>query len=116
MDIDQAWVKENIDLIMKEFLRINPEFKKKDNSGMMAKSRHKKRMLESMDTIAYRPYYYIVKRMPDKINRINKENRELRAELKDHKKHLSCWHSNYKEQLEETKKYKNLYRVAKTTK
>ena len=44
------------------------------------------------------------------------EIRELREELNEHKKHLSCWHSNYKEQLEETKKYKNLYRVAKTTK
>ena len=44
------------------------------------------------------------------------ELRELRDEVKELNKHLSCWHSNYKEQLEETKKYKNLYRVAMTTK
>ena len=44
------------------------------------------------------------------------ELRELRAELNEHKKHLSCHFSNYKAQLEETKKYKNLYRVAMTTK
>ena len=96
MDIDQAWVKENIDLIMKEFLKINPEFKKKDNSGMMAKSRHKKRMLQSMDTPTYRPYYYIVKNSTDKINRIQKQNRELRDEVKELNKHLSCWYQNYK--------------------
>ena len=59
MDIDQAWVKENIDLIMNEFLRINPELVKKTNSARVAKSRHKKRMLQSMDTPTYRPYYYI---------------------------------------------------------
>ena len=44
------------------------------------------------------------------------ELNELRAELKDCKTHLSCHFSNYKSQLEETKKYKNLYRVAMTTK
>ena len=36
MDIDQQWVKENIDLIMKEFLKINPEFDEKTNSAMIA--------------------------------------------------------------------------------
>ena len=96
MDIDQQWVKENIDLIMKEFLKINPEFDEKTNSAMAAKSRHKKLMKKSMDTPTYRPYYYIVKNSSDKINRIQKQNRELRDEVKDIKTHLSCWCENYK--------------------
>ena len=28
-ELDQEWIEQNIDLIMKEFLIINPEFKKK---------------------------------------------------------------------------------------
>ena len=96
MDIDQQWGKDNIDLIMKEFLKINPEFEEKTNSAMAAKSRHKKLMKKSMDTPTYRPYYYIVKNSTDKINRIKKQNRELRDEVNDIKTHLSCWHQNYK--------------------
>ena len=38
--LDQEWIEQNIDIIMKEFLIINPEFKKKTNSAMAAKSRH----------------------------------------------------------------------------
>ena len=96
MDIDQQWVKDNIDLIMKEFLKINPEFDEKTNSAMAAKSRHKKLMKKSMDTPTYRPYYYIVNNSTDKISRIKKQNRELRDEVKDIKTHLSCWCENYK--------------------
>jgi|TARA_R110000824_G_C14760035_1_gene629684 hypothetical protein len=89
MDIDQEWVKTNIDLIMKQFRIINPEF----NTDRLSKE--KKKILEDCDKPKYRPIYYIVKTMPDKIDRIKKENRELRADLKDYKQGLSVWKSNY---------------------
>ena len=64
MDIDQEWVKTNIDLIMKQFRIINPEF----NTDRLSKE--KKKILEDCDKPKYRPIYYIVKTMPDKIDRI----------------------------------------------
>ena len=61
MDIDQKWVEENISDIMDTFCKINPQFKSKDNASQSAKRRHKKNMLESMDTVAYRPIYHIAR-------------------------------------------------------
>ena len=37
------------------------KFKSKDNASQSAKRRHKKNMLESMDTVAYRPIYDIAR-------------------------------------------------------
>ena len=60
MDIDQIWVQENIDEIMKIFCKINPEFNQKGNPSIRSsKSRHKKKMLENMNTTLYRGYYSI---------------------------------------------------------
>ena len=44
------------------------------------------------------------------------ELRELRAELKDYKTHLSSWHSRYKEEKKEKEKYKDRCRVLETLK
>lgn len=76
MIIDQIWVKENIDEIMKIFCKINSQFNVKDNeSHRVAKSRHKKKILENMDTNIYRPIYYIARR--------NKEHKEMKHEMKE---------------------------------
>lgn len=81
MLIDQIWVQENIDEIMKIFCKINPDFNVKDNaSHRMAKSRHKKKILEDMDKIAYRPIYYIARRNKDHLE-MKHEMKELRDEI-----------------------------------
>jgi chromosome segregation ATPase len=81
MIIDQIWVKENIDEIMRIFCKINPEFNVTDNaSHRMAKSRHKKKILEDMDKIAYRPIYYIARREKDH-KEMKHEMKELREEI-----------------------------------
>ena len=83
MKNDQIWVKENIDEIMKIFIKINPQFNVKDNaSHRMAKSRHKKNMLENMDTIVYRPIYFIAKRNNDHLE-MKHERNALRREIED---------------------------------
>ena len=52
--IDQEWVIENIDHVMKEFLKIHPEFRGPGNASMSAKSRHKRNMMKNMDTMRFR--------------------------------------------------------------
>jgi len=77
MNIDQNWVTDNIDLIMKYFSEVHPEYKKKDDNVTMAsRSRERKKMLEDMDTMKYRPIYYIVKNFPDR-------EKALRLKVKD---------------------------------
>ena len=81
MKIDQDWVKENIDDIMKIFCKINTQFNVKDNeSHRVAKSRHRKKILEDMDKIAYRPIYYIARRNKDYLE-MKHEMNALRKEL-----------------------------------
>lgn len=81
MNIDQNWVEENIDDIMKIFCKINSQFNVKDNaSHRMAKSRHKKKILEDMDKIAYRPIYFIARREKDHLE-MKHEMKELRDEI-----------------------------------
>ena len=81
MNIDQNWVEENIDDIMKIFCKINSQFNVKDNeSHRVAKSRHKKKILEDMDKIAYRPIYYIARRNKDHLE-MKHEMKELRNEI-----------------------------------
>ena len=86
MDIDQKWVEENISDIMDTFCKINPQFKSKDNASQSAKRRHKKNMLESMDTVAYRPIYHIARFTKIKELRFRKSIREKRASGR-----LSVW-------------------------
>ena len=75
MGIDQVWVKDNIDDIMKIFCKINTEFNVKDNeSHRAAKSRHKNNMLKDMDKIAYRPIYFIARRDKDHLEMIHEKN------------------------------------------
>ena len=81
MIIDQNWVEENIDDIMKIFCKINSQFNVKDNeSHRVAKSRHKKKILEDMDKIAYRPIYYIARRQKDHLE-MKHEMKQLRDEI-----------------------------------
>ena len=93
--LDQEWIEQNIDIIMKEFLIINPEFKKKTNSAMAAKSRHKNKMIEDMDSPTYRPYYYIAKRFPE-ARKIDKEKiKRFYNEAKENEQYIQMWKSKY---------------------
>ena len=95
MEIDQDWVTNNIDLIMKEFVKIHPKYKKTDNASMASKSRERKNMLEDMDTMKYRPIYYICKTFPEKEKRIKDLYRNARNERDENEKHCRIWHDNY---------------------
>jgi len=88
MDIDKVWVEENIDHIMNTFLGSHPQFKSKDKSSQSAKRRHKKNMLENMDTSLYRPIYQLArftkktaKALQEKIVERDQEIRELINEI-----------------------------------
>ena len=81
MDIDQKWVEENISDIMDTFCKINRQFKLKDNASQSAKRRHKKNMLESMDTVAYRPIYHIARFTKIKELNLRKRIREKTNEI-----------------------------------
>lgn len=86
MDIDKTWVEENIDELMNVFVKMNPEFKSNDNSSRACKSRHKKKMLQNMDTTMYRPIYHIarftkIKEM--KLRKIIRKQNQEYSELED---------------------------------
>ena len=103
--LDQEWIERNIDTIMKEFLIINPEFKKKDNVSRMAKSRHKKKMLEDMDSPTYRPYYYIAKRYPEIVKAKNRKITKFYNEAKENEKYIKMWKSKYDYAEKKIKEY-----------
>jgi len=104
MVIDQIWVRENIDEIMNIFCKINPDFNVKDNaSHRMAKSRHKKKILEDMDKIAYRPIYYIARRNKDHLE-MKHEMEELRDEIDDLETSNHANAENLKEEKEKSRK------------
>jgi hypothetical protein len=103
--LDQEWIEQNIDIIMKEFLIINPEFKKKTNSAMAAKSRHKKKMLEDMDSPTYRPYYYIAKRYPEIVKAKNRKITKFYNEAKENEKYIKMWKSKYDYAEKKIKEY-----------
>ena len=66
---------------MKIFCKINSQFNVNDNeSHRVAKSRHKKKILEDMDKIAYRPIYYITRRQKDHLE-MKHEMKQLRDEI-----------------------------------
>ena len=74
MNIDQDFVKENIQGFMSVFERIH-----RGHLTTANKSYHKKRMLENCDTITYRPFYHLVKTTPQKIN--PRDEREYKKEI-----------------------------------
>ena len=106
MNIDQNWVEENIDDIMKIFCKINSQFNVKDNeSHRVAKSRHKKKILEDMDKIAYRPIYYIARRQKDHLE-MKHEMKELRDEIDELETSNHANAENLKEEKENSRKLK----------
>jgi len=89
---------------MKIFCKINPDFNVKDNaSHRMAKSRHKKKILEDMDKIAYRPIYYIARRNKDHLE-MKHEMKELRDEIDDLETSNHANAENLKEEKEKSRK------------
>ena len=104
-ELDQEWIEQNIDTIMKEFLIINPEFKQKTNSAMAGKSRHKKKILENMDSPTYRPYYYIAKRYPEIVKAKNRKITKFYNEAKENEKYIQMWKSKYDYAEKKIKEY-----------
>lgn len=107
MDIDKVWVEENIDHIMNTFLGSHPQFKSKDKSSQSAKRRHKKNMLENMDTSLYRPIYQLArftkktaKALQERLKEKDQEIRELIEEINELESinHINI--ERYKEQKE----------------
>ena len=104
MIIDNIWVEENIDEIMKIFCKINPQFNVIDNaSHRAAKSRHKRQILEDMDKIAYRPIYYIARRNKDHLE-LKHETNSLRREIDQLETINHANSEKYKEEKEKSRK------------
>ena len=104
MIIDQIWVEENIDEIMRIFCKINAQFNVKDNeSQRVAKCRHKKKILEDMDKIAYRPIYFIARREKDHIE-MKHEMNSLRDEIDELETSNHANAENLKEEKEKSRK------------
>jgi len=104
MNIDQNWVEENIDEIMKIFCKINSKYNVPDNeSHRVAKSRHKKKILEDMDKIAYRPIYYIARRNKDHLE-LKHEMNSLRREIDQLENSNHANAENLKEEKEKSRK------------
>ena len=95
MQIDQEWVVENIDLMMKEFLTVHPQFKKNDNTSMAGRSQHKKAMMGNCDTLTYRPIYYIAKTVPETRNHLENKVKRFWNDREDYKRAALVWKSNY---------------------
>lgn len=57
MSVDQDWVNENIDLIMETFCKVHPQMAGKGANERSRRCVHKKKMLNDMDTLSYRPIY-----------------------------------------------------------
>ena len=83
MEIDQAWVIENIDLIMRRFVFIHPKVTTAN------KSYHKKRIIKDCNTISYRPFYFIAKHQRDE-ERLWKIIKKERDEIKTLKIHFNA--------------------------
>ena len=88
MELDKVWIEENIDDIMNTFIGSHPQFKSKDKSTQSAKRRHKKNMLENMDTMMYRPIYQLArftkktaKMLQQRVIEKDQEIRELKDEI-----------------------------------
>lgn len=72
MSVDQDWVNENIDLIMKTFCEVHPQMAGKGANERSRRCVHKKKMLNDMDTLSYRPIYELtlMKNKNTKLSRI----------------------------------------------
>ncbi len=81
MEIEQNWVIENIDIMMRVFMKINGPMSKQN------KSKHKQNMLKNADTISYRAIYVLAKEKKEAI-RIKRQNSELYLENKRLKNQL----------------------------
>ena len=110
MELDKVWIEENIDHIMNTFIGSHPQFKSKDKSTQSAKRRHKKNMLENMDTMMYRPIYQLArftkktaKALQEKIKEKDQEIRELIEEIDELEKMNHINVERYKEQKENLK-------------
>ena len=75
MEVEQNWVIENIDIMMKVFMKINGPMSKQN------KSKHKQNMLKNADTISYRAIYVLAQEKKEEI-RIKRQNSELYRENK----------------------------------
>ena len=82
MEIDQNWVIENINLMMRVFMKINGPMSKQN------KSKHKQNILNNADTISYRAIYVLAKekkreiKLDREINELSREIRLLKIQLK----------------------------------
>ncbi len=64
MKVDQQWVQDNFDIVVKIFKRIN---RVESNANI---SYHKKQMLKDMDKVMYRGYYELARKQEkEKINK-----------------------------------------------
>jgi len=111
MEIDKVWIEENIDDIMNTFIANHPQFKSKDKSTQSAKRRHKKNMLENMDTMMYRPIYQLARftKKTAKMlqQRVTERDQEIRELLEEFNELETINHSNYENfQLEKEKSRK----------
>jgi len=79
---DQTWIKENIDLIMRQVLKINPKRKGKEQKHRTWRSDTKSKFIDDMDTPAARPYYYLAKHTKEE-SRLFKIIKEKKAETKN---------------------------------
>jgi hypothetical protein len=95
MEIDNAWAKDNIDIIMKQFLKIHPKFKSGESGSRAGKSIHKKKMLENMDTLTYRPIYYIARFLTNKERVLRDKIKQLSTEKRTTETSLHCWKGKY---------------------
>ena len=91
---NQEWITENIDLIMRIVLKINPDRKSNSPKDRTWRSEKRAKFKESMDSPSARPYYYLAKhkREEDRLFKIIKQERE---ENKTMKTALNAWTSNY---------------------
>jgi hypothetical protein len=113
MELDKVWIEENIDDIMNTFIGSHPQFKSKDKSTQSAKRRHKKNMLENMDTMMYRPIYQLArftkktaKALQEKIKEKDQEIRELIEEINELEKMNDINVERYKEEKAKSQKLK----------
>jgi hypothetical protein len=78
----QNWVIENIDIMMKVFMKINGPMSKQN------KSKHKQNILKNADTISYRAIYVLAREKKEEIRikrhnyELYRENKRLKLELK----------------------------------
>ena len=89
MSVDQEFVRKNIDLVMKEFLKIHPQ------TSQQNKSKHKRNLLQNADTFSYRPIYHIAKTVREREVALREKLKRALRERDEYKTHLGVWKSKY---------------------